>query len=393
MLAPVTDAYAPVITFAVPTRERQMALLNGMLLVLAGMLVWVSWQVPPGVRMAASMLAGLGAAALFWRAARIERIELDLSTTAYRRRRGVGFLASQITADLTRPLRLCYAVVERSNAADGRPEHFYTAWLSAGNADLPLAMSWPDRQAPEFFALMAERLDAPLVSSDVLPSRRLRLVNTGAAVMWAGVLAVFALMFWPILSGKRPLKLAWASAPGPAASVPREEALFSDGLRAYDIRDYDRAEKLFTQAMASGKAPAECYNMIAYAQAARNRMDDALRSAEGALNFEPNSGNILDTVGEMHELRKEYAQAVDYYQQALRQGNMTSTVETDAKLGRSLLALHRKKEALTHLRKAALYPKMRGGPIAVKLLVAMGEPLPTLRPPKQQQMPIITERN
>jgi len=122
--------------------------------------------------------------------------------------------------------------------------------------------------------------------------------------------------------------------------------------------------------------------MLAYAQAEQHKMDDALKTAKQALALAPESGNILDTVGEMHERRGEYAQAAKYYREALKRlsaGAPGDSSETHTKLARTLVALHRPAEAIPHLDAALRYPNpqwVRAGQALLRQ-IAPNHPLPT----------------
>jgi hypothetical protein len=102
------------------------------------------------------------------------------------------------------------------------------------------------------------------------------------------------------------------------------------------------------------RTPAAAYrlNSDAYGYANNGRLDLALKAAQDALKLAPQNGSILDTVGEMHQRRKEYKQAAVYYAQALRRMPSYSP-ETHEKYGETLLALGRRQEAITQLQAAA----------------------------------------
>jgi hypothetical protein len=95
------------------------------------------------------------------------------------------------------------------------------------------------------------------------------------------------------------------------------------------------------------------YNQLAYSQAARGDLKSAMDCANRALRAAPNDGGILDTVGEMHQRRKEYPAAIRFYTRALAHQSGGGLTETHAKLGETLVVVGRKAEGIPHLRRAA----------------------------------------
>ncbi len=98
---------------------------------------------------------------------------------------------------------------------------------------------------------------------------------------------------------------------------------------------------------------ASYYNDLAYNYASRGALDLALQAANQALSLAPQDGNILDTVAEMHQRKREYRQAAQFYALAVsRQPNGGGT-ETHEKYGETLLALGDRANGIRHLQRAA----------------------------------------
>lgn len=387
MLAPLTDVYGPVIRFGIPATERRMAAVGAIALAIVAIVAWLLWPVPIEVRVLACLVAGALSTVLLFRCLRREEIELDLPAKSYVRTHGWDPVPRRSTERLVDPGALLVATIERTNSADGAPESVYRAWIWSEGKGLPLVDGWANAQGAEFLSVLAQRLNITCEPADVSASQKGMRIAPGAIVMWAGVLAVFTLMFWPVLSGRRPFRPVWASEyAGRGRQTSHDFALFAQGYQVYRDGDFVKAEALFRDAMLAGYPPANGYNMLAYALAGQKKLDDALLTAFKALSYAPQDGGIIDTVGEMYEIRKEYKQAVIYYKKALKAFQNTPPVETHAKLGRTLLAMGRRKEAVIHLSEAARYPLDQSGygNVAISILRRIGVPVPyPARPPSR----------
>jgi Tfp pilus assembly protein PilF len=390
MLAPETDAYAPVARFAIPHGERTLAIVAAALLASAVVVGLLAWGSSGPLRPVVLVAAGLGALILLARGMRAECVEIDFQSRSYSRESGLPPFTRRRSAPLADGADILYRVEERPSAVDGVPESVYSAWLRSGAQTVPLASGWPSPNGREFLALLADRLNGALEQPDFDGATGGRRFNVGAALMWAGILTVFAVMAWPVLSGQRPLRAAWAGVFSPAPSRGTAQlALFNQGRQFYQQGDFREAESLFAQAVSAGYDRANGYNMLAYAQAGQKRLDDALKTARLALSFAPASGIILDTVGEMHELKGEFKPAEEYYRKALARLGGAVPVETRAKLGRTLLALGKREEALDHIRWAAQYKDRPGQPyarVAADILESLGES------PSAAALPVLPNR-
>ena len=376
MLAPQTDAYSPVLKIGTPPAERWAFVAATIASAMAGALTLTYGRhLPGGIALPLSIAFWLAAIACLYLVARNERIEIDLGELTYRRSLGVTPLVRHQNVDLAGPLKVVYCEQRRLAAVDGQPEISCSAWISSENSIAPLVRWWNNNQAQEYLTLVAERLGASVALGDKGDLLGRRAIGSGAIMSWAGIALVISIMFWPILSGKRPFRPVWAS-----SRIGRTdsgyESSFNQATRFLDERNFAYAEIAIKDALARGLDPADGHNTLAYALAGQNKLDMAMQAARIALSYRPGSGMILDTVGEMHELRKEYTDAVDYYKRALRRPDLTPDVETRAKLGRTLLALHRRTEALGHLRYAAQFPNQKYGKVAMDLLKSLGVVVP-----------------
>ncbi len=102
-----------------------------------------------------------------------------------------------------------------------------------------------------------------------------------------------------------------------------------------------------------GVANADYFNRLAYNYANSGQLDLALNAAKRAYQLAPNDGNILDTLGEMYQRKRDFLQAERYLKQALDRQPGSGQTETHAKYGEVLVELGRMEEAIPHLEKAA----------------------------------------
>jgi tetratricopeptide (TPR) repeat protein len=135
---------------------------------------------------------------------------------------------------------------------------------------------------------------------------------------------------------------------------------------------------MLAQATRESSHDPEALNLLAYAQAEQNKLDQALATAEAALKAARGSANIIDTVGEMHERRREFTKAESYYADALSRMSPFESCETHTKLARTLIALHRPAAAIPHLNMALRYPQQPWADLAAHLLrsIAPGREVP-----------------
>jgi hypothetical protein len=369
---------APCLTFG----EARIRILAGRCLLLLTLAGWSAAQLarPPGwdawIVTGGFALAGLGGGLL---AAWVNRFDLQFESDQLVRTRGVGPLASSNSRRLSNVSAVVLTSEERT-----------TNWGEQQTvSDLSLVFDDGGRVrltrfsggSPDSVAqALSDRLERPLQTeerSELPRTPRILSQRLLSGAMWVSMVAVAAIMLAPVLSGSKPL-LARPVHPYSASPQPSYQA----GLDLFWSGRFADAESTLRRALREQPSNAEIANMLAYAQAEQHKMDDALKTAKQALALAPESGNILDTVGEMHERRGEYAQAAKYYREALKRlsaGAPGDSSETHTKLARTLVALHRPAEAIPHLDAALRYPNpqwVRAGQALLRQ-IAPNHPLPT----------------
>src|SRR5258708_4731098 len=137
-----------------------------------------------------------------------------------------------------------------------------------------------------------------------------QLVKRGAAwSVWAGMLAVFATVAWTASHGRHGHE-------GTASFSNNQPSgayyAYEHGTALYRNGDFKGAEHFLKQAIKEMPLYPDAYNDLAYAFADQNKLKDALEAARMALSQSPNTGNILDTVAEMHQPSPEFKEAAGY---------------------------------------------------------------------------------
>lgn len=361
--SPLTDTVAFGSPSWLPTVGRMGLLLGAALLMLPAYLGPTGYT--PYLTFAGCVCVAASLLVLLWKST----LTLDLKTRAYCKETGFFPLRRKRSGNLPSEVRL-RCIIKGSRDLYGQPKSLYTLRLLFPTDSRALPETQPQymtvlRRAPEAFALMiaghiVDRLHIPM-ERERSKSVAAKAISAKAtlAVLWTVMFGVVAVMLWPILSGARPLirpAPPWVDYSNKGRKVER---VFSAGYDLYQQKRYKEAEAAFRQMAEENpeqEGKANALNMLAYSLAAQHRMDEALKTARLALQHSPDSGNILDTVGEMHELRHEWKDAARYYEQALLHLATDQTTETHGKYGRTLLALHRDREARLHLEEAARAP-------------------------------------
>ena len=124
------------------------------------------------------------------------------------------------------------------------------------------------------------------------------------------------------------------------------------GVQQYGQKQYSAAEKSLRAAIKQNPKDAQSLNMLAYALIEQKKSDEALKTAKLALQYAPGDGTIMDTVGEMHQRRKEWKSAAEFYEKALARMSYATSGQTHEKYGETLLQLGKKDDAITHFRQA-----------------------------------------
>jgi hypothetical protein len=339
-------------------------------------LAWTTFWPPDGVSAAA--LTAAGSAALFvgvvlavW----VDHAEILFDSPRFVRRFGPGPLARRKEIDLRDASAVVVMWRERTDLS-GQPDVTATLGVRLHGEILPLLRGFRDERVEQMGAAIADGLHKPL-QIETVPAA---VAATGrfasrfvALLLWGGLLVVSGIMLKPLFSAKPPTGLLLAQ-PRSALFAPS----FSQGQMLFRDGRFAEAEAMFGQATRESPRDSESLNMLAYAQAEQNKLDQALNTAHEALKAAPGSANIIDTVGEMHERRREYKQAENYYLEALKGLRVWESCETHTKLARTLIALHRPSESIPHLQAALHYPRQPWSDLAARLLhrVAPGQRIP-----------------
>ncbi len=311
-----------------------------------------------------------------------ESLEILPQEKAFVYERGFWLLRKRRQGSANEFRRLIQQTVEHT-LASGEREKTLILRLQTSWGQATLWKTEEEEEARESASRLAARLRLALEESPangpeaMRPGRAASLLTAG--LVGTGLLCVLLIMVWPVLNGSKTLRFPSLSPPdfsrGRGSRVPIYDP-YSAGIDAYYRGDYVEAEKLFRQASSAYLGTPDPLNMLAYALAGQNRMDEALETAMNAHRRAPRVGYIMDTVGEMHELRKEYAEAAKWYRKALNSMPEGDALETHAKYGRTLLALGNLKEARTHLEYAARNRRNRWGAMAHDLLQKSEEKKP-----------------
>ncbi len=159
------------------------------------------------------------------------------------------------------------------------------------------------------------------------------------------------------------------------------------GIMYLRDKDYRSAEKSFREAILLKHNLAQAYNYLAYAYIYQGKFDLGLKAAFNGQKEEPNDGNITDTIGEVYETKGDLKLAVKYYKMALKKMGKNPAIETNFKLGRTLVALKRIKDAEPYLQTAAQFPKFAFGGDAADLLTRLKIPVKRVKSNVRPMMP------
>lgn len=121
---------------------------------------------------------------------------------------------------------------------------------------------------------------------------------------------------------------------------------------------------------------ADGLNNLAYTYANQGNLDAALLTAKRAQQMAPNDGNIMDSLAEMYQRRKDFKKAAPLYVKAIALQGGGGITETNAKYGETLISLGKKKEAIPYLQRAARNNQDRYGIRAQQLLQQLGAKSP-----------------
>lgn len=293
-----------------------------------------------------SLCLFLGVLLALWR----ERVELRFEDDEYIHTRGIWQVARVQCGRLSEVVAVRAEVVEQTDSV-GDTDVRCTVSIERLDQSIKLLVRCDDERAIDLANAISDRIGRPLQSDRLCLRRKPRgmlAARVMSAVMWIGMLAVAGIMLRPALTGAR--------SPGRRGDARPVVTVFDTGLNLYRAGNYRESESAFVQAAKQFPNDAEIPNMLTYAMAEQGKLDDALRTALKALTMAPASGEIIDTVAEMHERRGEFTVAAETYRDALAHLNPYDSCETHTKLGRTLVALGRKAEAVKQLEEALRYP-------------------------------------
>jgi hypothetical protein len=303
------------------------------------------------------------------------RIDLDLKDGRYQRTEGLPPFRRTVVGSASDFQRLVL-VTRQTLDPYGDEGLWHSLTLEGPRGRVTLLYGYTDAAARDIAYRIAARLGQVVEERTLAPNEpddaglRTRRVATGA--VWTGFAGVVIVMFWPVISGARPLwqrpRQRGPSSTQPRSVMPAPIGAFSEGWDLYRQGSYQEAEVKFRQAAMARTEDPEPLNMLAYALAEQNKLDEALKTAQEALSLAPDSGNIIDTVAEMYERRGDLKLAATNYERALAFISEGEDTETHCKYARTLIGLGRKAEAKPHLIRAAQTQLHPYGRLAVQLL-------------------------
>ncbi len=276
-------------------------------------------------------------------AVRQEYVTIDLDARTVGQRRGLGRVAREHRSSVDEYSRLLLLQTPRGNLL-GDVEWRTTLELEGQGRRVMLFRNLDAPAGAELARAISRRIYLP-VETDGAPQGS-RFGSLSTTVLWVFVVGILGSILWPTANGKQRAPLQWEPAWGTAPSH------FGNARYFYSIGNFEASERELRQALDRHPDSAEIYNLLAYALVEQHKLDDALAAGIQALKLAPNDGDILDTVGEMHQRRQEWSLAADYYQRALTREPRFSQTETRVKYGQTLLKLGRREEAVWQLERA-----------------------------------------
>jgi hypothetical protein len=281
----------------------------------------------------------------------MEVLRLDLRGRVFEYRRGIGRYARTVEGPLDWFDRVSLQLTPSTNMY-GEEGTSVAVRLEGTPVSVVVAARLGEEETRALAARIAWAMGKSVEERGADPGRgRMRLVLKRCAAwsVWAGMAAVGAMVVWTGTHHKaRPFS-------GPASfnlrannRQPDFSVAYQNGVTLYARGDFLDAERELRKAVNERPTYADAYNELTYALADQYKLDEALATARKALSLAPNSGDILDTVAEMHQRRKEFKEAADFYEQALKHELTQGACQTHTKYGETLLALGQRKEAEWH---------------------------------------------
>ncbi|WP_199609957.1 XrtA/PEP-CTERM system TPR-repeat protein PrsT [Flocculibacter collagenilyticus] len=130
------------------------------------------------------------------------------------------------------------------------------------------------------------------------------------------------------------------------AKTPKDQQKLNSLAEFYlQHNQYAQAEQHYRTLLTINKNSAITLNNLAWTLYKQDRLEEALATAEQALNNAPQSVNILDTLGTIAIASNDYAAAIRYFEQALTV--QPNNVDLQLRLLQTLMLADNKQEAIT----------------------------------------------
>ena len=288
----------------------------------------------------------------YWMAFDASKIELHPVSGSYRRARGPWPFTRRIDRALSEFDRLALEVTPEMDVY-GEERQLRSLFMEGVSLRLPLFRHLDTPDTVQAAEKVAAALGWPAPAEVIVTRSRRPLIQRGITYgAWGVMLCLAIILVWPARSAPRRRSVAATSLP---LAMRRDDGAGSHSRRAqalYFQRQFKESEKEYRRALELAPGTPEYLNMLAYALAEQNKLQQALQVAQKALKAAPQDWMIIDTVAEMHQRRKEWATAAAYYESALRRTPGGGKNETQCKYGETLIALGRKGEAVTQLTRA-----------------------------------------
>lgn len=350
-MTPVTEPTADRLVFETPLSWRKIgaaaACLSVISIVAAYSIAAVSHRLVSVIVVTALVVGAAGTLAAGWR----QVLRLDLRERKFDFTRRIGPFNRFVQGELGDIDRVTLRLIPSSNLY-GEEELSCKVQLESKSKKMSAAIHAGEPDARLIAQKVAGAAGTHVDELSGISKSRIRSALRLAAAWsgWAGMIAVLAIVVWT--ATHRSPRLG-----GQGSFLGRQRpSLLNDyqrGIELYGQKDFKGAEEALKRAIAKVPFFPDAYNELAYALADQGKLNDAMVTAKKALEQSPNSGDILDTVAEMHQRRKEFREAADYYERALRQPMSQGPCQTHTKYGETLVALGRTKEAIWHLEAAA----------------------------------------
>ncbi len=289
----------------------------------------------------------------YWIAFDASRIELHPPSGSYRRVRGPWPFRRRTDRALSEFDRLALEVTPEIDVY-GEERQSRSLFMEGVSTRLPLFRHLDNSDSFLAAEKVAAALGWPPPTEVIVTRSRRPLIQRGITFgAWGVMLCLAALLVWPARSKPRARP---AAAPSMPPLMRRYDGAGSHSRRAqalYFQRQFKEAEKEYRRALELAPGTPDYLNMLAYALAEQNKLQEALQVAQMALKAAPQDWMIIDTVAEMHQRRKEWATAAAFYERALKGTPGGGINETQCKYGETLIELGRKSEAIRQLIRAS----------------------------------------